>query len=120
MTDRDSYNVVDLAESSIGLGNLEVCVVCATKVRNLVFSRGRPENPGVGTQTLNLRNLRIISSMVAASPLCNLRIYLRQFEGTSTYERSSSATDVQPSNLRVRSTSARKISKARVTPGSPA
>ena len=51
MTDRDSYNVVDLAESSIGLGNLEVCVVCATKVRNLVFSRGRLENPGVGTQT---------------------------------------------------------------------
>src|SRR6185437_11592468 len=42
----------------------------------------------------------------------------RQFVGTSTYERSRAAIDVHPSNLRVRSTSARRISSARTTPAS--
>jgi hypothetical protein len=46
----------------------EIRVICTTKVRNLVFSRGRLENPRAGTQTLNLCNLRIISSVLAASP----------------------------------------------------
>jgi len=40
--------------------------------------------------------------------------------GTSTYERSSSATEEQPSSRTVRSTSARRICSARVTPASPA
>lgn len=44
----------------------------------------------------------------------------RQCAGTSTYERSSAATEGHPSSFRVRSTSARRISSARATPVSPA
>src|SRR6266702_2854983 len=44
----------------------------------------------------------------------------RQDAGTSIYERSRALIDTQPSSLRVRSTSARSISKARATPASPA
>src|SRR5712692_1046 len=43
-----------------------------------------------------------------------------QLADTSTYERFSAAMDVHPRSLRVRSTSARKISSARATPASPA
>ncbi len=43
-----------------------------------------------------------------------------QLLATFTYERSSAAMDGQPSSLRVRSRSVRKISIARATPASPA
>jgi hypothetical protein len=52
--------------------------------------------------------------------LCAYESMRRQFADTSTYERSSAATDGHPSSFRVRSTSARRISSARATPASPA
>lgn len=48
------------------------------------------------------------------------RQFASQLCGAFTYERSSSATDAQPSSRSVRSRSVRRISMARSTPASPA
>jgi hypothetical protein len=58
--------------------------------------------------------------LIREDGLCAYASTRRQFADTSTYERSSAATDGHPSSFRVRSTSARRISSARATPASPA
>jgi hypothetical protein len=83
--------------------------------RSGAYHRGRTQHLDVATR-FRPRRLKSFSCSFGA----HATVVASQSAGTSTYDRSSSAVDAQPSNLRVRMRSVRRISIDRATPEPPA